>query len=164
MLGDCSINEGMPTVTDFLAGLYPWTKSLHIIAMVAWMAGLFYLPRLFVYHAETAGPGGTPSETFKIMERRLLRAIMNPAMIATWLFGLLLLATPGTVAWGIEWWILPKLALVGVLTWFHHWCGRRRRDFERDANTRTGRHYRIMNEVPTLALIGIVVLAVVKPF
>ena len=100
------------------------------------MAGLLYLPRLFVYHAERAAPGSELSETFKVMEKRLLRAIMNPAMIATWLFGLALAATPGVVAWGQDCWIYVKLAAVGVLTWFHHWLALRRKDFAADRNTR----------------------------
>jgi len=151
-------------VQDTLVALYPWTKSLHIIAFVAWMAGLFYLPRLFVYHAERAPVGSELSDVFKTMERRLLRVIMNPAMIATWVFGIVLLATPGAVAWGHEWWIVAKLALVAALTWFHHWCGRRRSAFAADRNDREGRTYRIMNEFPTLGLVGIVILVVVKPF
>jgi protoporphyrinogen IX oxidase len=149
---------------DLLTAAYPWTKSLHIAAMVAWMAGLFYLPRIFVYHAERAGPGSETSETFKIMEGKLLRVIMNPAMIATWFFGLTLLVTPGVIDWRQDFWIYPKLALVVLLTWFHHWCARRRKDFAADANTREGRHFRMMNEVPTLALLIIVAMAVVKPF
>jgi protoporphyrinogen IX oxidase len=149
---------------ELLVLLYPWAKSLHIVSFVAWMAGLFYLPRLFVYHAEQAASGSVTAAVFQTMERKLLRLIMNPAMIATWAFGIVLLVTPGTVAWGSEWWILVKLALVGALTWFHHWCGRRRRDFAAEANTRSGRTFRLMNEVPTLAMIGIVILAVVKPF
>lgn len=149
---------------SFLLDSYPWLKSLHVISMVAWMAGLFYLPRLFVYHAETAAPGGELSETFKVMERRLFRAIMNPAMMATWIFGILML-----VANGWDWlagspWMHAKLVCIGIMTWFHHWCGVRRKDFERDANQKTGRHYRLMNEVPTLLLIAIVILVIVQPF
>jgi protoporphyrinogen IX oxidase len=151
-------------VSEALAALYPWMKSLHIIAVVAWMAGLFYLPRLFVYHAERAPAGSETSAVFKVMEDKLLRLIMNPAMIAAWLFGIVLLLTPGAVAWGFDWWIVAKLLLVAWLTWFHHWCGRRRRDFAADRNTRSGRTYRIMNEVPTVVLVGVVVLVVVKPF
>ena len=151
-------------MVDFLVPLYPWTKALHIISVVAWMAGLFYLPRLFVYHAESAPPGSASSQTFKTMERRLLRAIMNPAMIATWLFGILLVLTPGVVIWSSDGWIWAKLAFVSLLTWFHHWCAGRRKDFDADANRRPGRTYRIMNEVPTVALLAIVVLVVVKPF
>jgi protoporphyrinogen IX oxidase len=150
-------------VADFLTAFYPWTKSLHVIAMVAWMAGLFYLPRMFVYHVERAVPGSEASEIFKVMERKLLRLIMTPSLIATWLFGLLLLVTPGVVLWGSDGWIYLKIALVLGLTWFHHWCGMRRRDLEADRNTRSGRHYRAMNEVPTLALVAIVILVVVKP-
>ena len=149
---------------EMLAGLYPWTKALHVIAMTAWMAGLFYLPRLFVYHAETASPASELSETLKTMERRLLRAIMNPAMIATWVFGLTLLATPGIVDWGRDLWIYPKLAAVAVLTWLHHWLSLRRKDFAADRNSRSGRTFRVMNEVPTLALIVIVIMAIVQPF
>lgn len=151
-------------MTEFLAAAYPWTKTLHIVSMVAWMAGLFYLPRVFVYHAERAATPGEMSETFKVMEAKLLRVIMNPAMIATWLFGLALLATPGVVDWTRDLWIYPKLAGVIALTAFHHWLGLRRKEFARDANTRTGRRYRLMNEVPTILLLGIVALVVVKPF
>jgi protoporphyrinogen IX oxidase len=151
-------------MAQLLTAVYPWTKALHVIAMVAWMAGLFYLPRVYVYHAERGVAGSELSETFKVMEQKLLRLIMNPAMIATWVFGLTLLVTPGTVVWSSDLWIWGKLALVAVLTWFHHWCARRRKDFAADANKRSGRHYRMMNEVPTLALIGIVVLVIVKPF
>ena len=146
---------------DFLALAYPWTKSLHIISVIAWMAGLFYLPRLFVYHAEKASQDGELHQTFTIMERRLLKAIMNPAMIATWVFGLALVATPGIVDWSSLWpWI--KAASVLTMTWFHHWCGLRRKELANGTNTRTGRTYRMMNEVPTLLLLLIVVSVVVK--
>lgn len=149
---------------DLLTGFYPWTKSLHIVSVVAWMAGLFYLPRIFVYHAErVSGPGET-SEIFKVMEAKLLRLIMNPAMIATWLFGLLLVVTPGVISWTQDHWIYVKLAGVLTLTWFHHWLARRRKEFALDANARSGRTYRMMNEVPTLLLLLIVVMVVVKPF
>lgn len=148
---------------DLLAAAYPWTKALHIVSMVAWMAGLFYLPRLYVYHAERGGPDDT-TETFKVMERRLLRAIMNPAMIATWTFGLMLALTPGIVNWRSDGWFYVKLAAVAAMTWFHHWLGLRRKDFARDANSRSGRIYRAMNELPTLLLIVIVVMVVVRPF
>lgn len=149
---------------DFMTAAYPWTKSLHVISMVAWMAGLFYLPRLFVYHVEGAATGSPTSETFKIMEYKLYRFIMNPAMIATWIFGLLLLGTPGLIDWTGEFWIYVKLGTVGALTWFHHWLGRRRADFAIDANTRDGRTFRLMNEVPTLCLVVIVTMVIVKPF
>ncbi len=140
--------------------LYPWIKSLHIIAVIAWMAGMLYLPRLFVYHCETV-PGSTESERFKRMERRLLRAIINPAMIAAWLFGIWL-AFLGDV-WG-EGWFHAKLALLVAMQIVHACFARWRRDFAKNANRRPARFYRRMNEVPTLILIGIVILAVVKPF
>jgi len=140
--------------------LYPWIKSLHIIAVIAWMAGMLYLPRLFVYHCETQ-PGSAESERFKIMERRLLRAIINPAMIATWIFGLWL-AFLGDV-WS-DGWFHAKLALLIAMQLVHAGFARWRRQFANDANRHPARFYRIMNEVPTLLLIGIVILAVVKPF
>ena len=140
--------------------LYEILKALHIVAVIAWMAGLLYLPRLFVYHAE-AGPGTPQSETFKVMERRLLRAIMNPAMIAVWLFGFLL-------AWQGNWWMAPwfhaKLLLVVLLSGVHHLYARWRKDFEADRNTKPARSYRYWNEVPTLLMIGIVFVVVLKPF
>ncbi|MFO1107307.1 MAG: protoporphyrinogen oxidase HemJ [Amaricoccus sp.] len=148
---------------SLLAEIYPWTKVGHILAVVTWMAGLFYLPRLFVYHAERAAPGTELSETFKIMEKRLLRQIMAPAMIATWIFGITLALTPGLVDWGSGW-IYVKLGTVGGLSWFHHWLARRRKDFASDRNLISGRVYRLMNEVPTLALIVIVIMVVVRPF
>lgn len=151
-------------MTEFLTAAYPWTKTLHIVSMVAWMAGLFYLPRVYVYHAERGGQPGEISEVFKTMELKLLRLIMNPAMIATWAFGLALVATPGIVSWRSDLWIYPKLAAVLALTWFHHWLGLRRKEFARDANTRPGRTYRLMNEVPTVLLLVIVTLVVVRPF
>ena len=149
-------------MTDFLFSAYPWIKSLHVIAVIAWMAGLFYLPRLFVYHVERVETGSDTDDMFQTMERRLLRAIMNPAMIATWVFGLALAATPGIVDWGAIWPWTKAAAIVGM-TWFHHWCGLRRKDFIAGANTRSGRDYRIMNEVPTLLLIVIVVSVIARP-
>ena len=150
-------------ITDFLLTLYPWTKALHVISVIAWMAGLFYLPRLFVYHVEAVEKGSGTDEMFQTMERRLLRAIMNPAMIATWVFGLMLAFTPGIVDWGSVW---PWTKAFGVLamTWFHHWLGYRRKDFIAGTNTRTGRQYRLMNEVPTVLLIIIVISVIVRPF
>jgi putative membrane protein len=139
---------------------YLWLKAAHVVAMVAWMAGLFYLPRLFVYHAERAAPGSELDATFAVMERRLLRAIMNPAMAATWLLGIVLVWMGG---WWAEPWLWGKVAAVLALSAFHGWCAMRRRDFELGRNTRTGRSYRVMNEVPTLLLLVIVVLAIVKP-
>lgn len=149
-------------MTAFLASVYPWVKALHIISVISWMAGLLYLPRLFVYHC--AWPAGSEtSEQFKVMERRLLRFIMNPAMIATYLFGGMLAFTPGIVDWGSGW-FHAKLALVVLLTVGHHVFAARYKDFAADRNERPARYYRIANEVPTLAMIGIVVLVVVRPF
>lgn len=150
-------------MSAILVTAYPWMKALHVISMVAWMAGLFYLPRLFVYHVERGDPGSSLDETFQTMERRLLRAIMNPAMIATWVFGIILLVTPGVVSFRADLWIYPKLAAVLVLTWFHMWLAARRRDFVEGRNRVSGRAYRFLNEVPTLALVVIVVMVVVRP-
>jgi len=149
-------------MSGLLLGLYPWVKSLHIVAVIAWMAGLLYLPRLFVYHC-AAPPGSVQSETFKTMERRLLRGIMNPAMVGAYLFGLLLLATPGVVDWGAAWMYL-KLALVAGQTVMHHRLGSWREAFAADRNLRSARFYRMVNEVPTVLMVGIVLLIVVKPF
>jgi len=148
----------------FLVAGYPWIKALHVIAMVAWMAGLFYLPRLFVYHVENGESGTRLDGTFQMMEQKLLRVIMNPAMIATWAFGLLLIGTPGVVDFATDLWIYPKLAAVLALTWFHMWLAARRRDFAANRNRVSGRSYRLMNEVPTLALVVIVVMVIVRPF
>ena len=147
---------------SWLAPFYGVIKAIHIISVVAWMAGLLYLPRLFVYHADA--PAGSPmAETFKVMERRLLRGIMNPAMIGAYIFGLALLATPGIIDWG-RGWIYAKLALVAALTVFHHLLGLWRKDFAADRNRRPARFYRMVNELPMLALIAIVILVVMKPF
>jgi putative membrane protein len=139
---------------------YLWVKALHIVAVIAWMVGMLYLPRLYVYHAD-AEPGSKQSETFKIMERRLLRAILNPAMIAAWALGLWLAFM--TDAWGQPW-FHAKLALLVAMQLVHAALARWRRHFSNDANRHTARFYRWMNELPTLLLIAIVVLAVVKPF
>jgi putative membrane protein len=147
---------------DALAPWYLWTKSAHLISVFAWMAGLFYLPRLFVYHCRV--PAGSPqSDLFKTMERRLLRAIMNPAMIAAWTFGTLLVLTPGIVDWKAGWWHGKMLGIV-VMTLFHHDLAYARKKFARDGNTRSERGWRIANEVPTLALVLIVIMVIVKPF
>jgi putative membrane protein len=145
-----------------LASLYPWIKAFHILAVIAWMAGMLYLPRLYVYHAD-APVGSEQSEIFKVMERRLLRAIINPAMFATFVFGGLLLSVPGLVDWSAGW-IWAKLALVLAMGWVHSLFSRWRREFEADRNARPARFYRIWNEVPTAILIVIVLLVVVKPF
>ncbi len=148
-------------MSSMIADLYPWVKALHVIAVIAWMAGLFYLPRLFVYHAEKAVAGDKMDALFQVMERRLLKAIMNPAMIASWIFGLALVLTPGVVDWSMIWpW--TKAVSVALMTWFHIWLGLRRKDFAAGQNTLTGRRYRMMNEVPTLLLIIIVTSVIVK--
>lgn len=146
---------------DFLASVYPWTKSLHIVSVIAWMAGLFYLPRLFVYHVEKVEGGSETDAMFQLMERRLLRGIMNPAMTATWIFGLALVFTPGIVLWS-EIWPWVKAAAVLIMTWFHHWLGYRRKDFVAGRNKVSGRSYRLMNEVPTLMMLVIVFSVVLK--
>ncbi|MEZ5777086.1 MAG: protoporphyrinogen oxidase HemJ [Paracoccaceae bacterium] len=148
-------------VTDFLASVYPWTKALHVISVIAWMAGLFYLPRLFVYHAEQVEAGSQTDLLFQAMERKLLRLIMNPAFTATWIFGLALVFTPGIVDWS-EVWPWTKAAAVVGMTWFHHWLGYRRKEFAAGTNTRSGRTYRIMNELPTVFMVVIVLSVIVK--
>jgi putative membrane protein len=149
-------------VSRWLVGAYPWVKSAHILAVIAWMAGLLYLPRLFVYHA-VAPVGSHRSETFKVMERRLQRGIMTPAMVATLLFGALLAATPGIVDWR-QGWIWAKLGFVGLMVGYDRALAGWRRAFAGDRNRRSPRFFRIVNELPTLAMIAIVVLVVVKPF
>lgn len=143
--------------------IYVWVKSLHIISVIAWMAGLFYLPRLFVYHVESPAIVGETEVLFQTMERRLLRAIMAPAMISTWFFGLWLAFTPGVVDWGSVWPYMKAICVV-AMTWFHHWLGQRRKNLITGTNTVSGRQYRMMNEVPTVLLILIVVLVIVRPF
>ncbi|RMD91343.1 MAG: CopD family protein [Alphaproteobacteria bacterium] len=150
-------------MTDLLASLYPWTKVVHVIAVIAWMAGLFYLPRLFVYHTEQVTPGSATEEMFITMERRLLRVIMNPAMILVWLAGLALVFTPGIVDWSMGWpWV--KAAAVLAMTWFHHWLARRRKELAAGSCTVTGRRFRLMNELPTVLMVVIVAMVIAKPF
>ena len=143
---------------------YEWMKALHIMAWASWMAGLFYLPRLFVYHAERAAAGSETSETFKVMEHKLMTVIMRPAMIVTWLTGLWLAFGEGVISWRYDGWMHAKLLLVVALTGVHHMMVKWMRRFEADANARSGRFYRVMNEVPTLLFIVIVILAIVRPF
>jgi putative membrane protein len=138
-----------------------WVKALHVIAVIAWMAGLLYLPRLFVYHAESE-KGSIQSETFKIMERRLYRAITTPAMIAAWVFGLWMVFA-GVVQWN-EGWFHLKLAFVLLLSGYHGFLGSQLRKFATDSNTRSSRFFRAINEIPTLLMIVIVVAVIVKPF
>lgn len=147
-------------MSETFDALYPWAKAFHIIAVIAWMAGMLYLPRLFVYHCETK-PGTAEYERFKLMERKLMRVIINPSMIATWLLGLALAF--GLGVWS-ECWFHLKFALVVLLSGLHGMLSRWRRDFEHARNTKTQRFYRIVNEVPAVLMIGIVILVVVKPF
>ncbi len=146
----------------FFATLYPWTKAIHIIAVIAWMAAMLYLPRLYVYHC-TAAPGSEMSELFKVMERRLYKQIMTPAMIITLLFGIILALTPGIVNWHSGW-IYVKLFAVLLLAGFHGALGGWRRAFLHDRNRKPQRFFRIANEVPTLLMIVAVVMVVVQPF
>ncbi len=139
---------------------YQWIKALHLISVIAWMAGMLYLPRLFVYHCD-AEPGSDKSETFKAMEPRLLRGIMGPAMILTWIFGLVLLYL--SEAW-TEGWMMAKGALIIAMTIVHHYFSLWRKDFEADRNSRSTKFYRLANEIPTVLMIGIVILVIVQPF
>jgi len=141
-------------------GLYDWIKALHIIAVISWMAGMFYLPRLFVYHCD-AEPGSKQSETFKVMEQKLLRLIINPAMIATWVFGLWL-AWKGFGFMGG--WLHAKIALVLLLSGAHGYFSASVRRFANDKNTKPAKHWRMVNEIPTVLMMLIVILVVVKPF
>jgi len=144
----------------FLSDHIDWIKALHVIAVIAWMAGMLYLPRLFVYHCE-APAGSAQSEMLKVMERRLLRIIVNPAMIATWVFGLTLAWLTGAYA---DLWFQLKFVLVIAMSGLHGMFAATVKRFGRDANTRPQRFYRIINEVPMLLVIGIVILVIVKPF
>jgi putative membrane protein len=139
-----------------------WIKALHVIAAFAWMAGLFYLPRLFVYHAATQ-PGTEMSELFKTMERRLLNAIMRPAMIAVWLFGLVA-AYAGGLFSNFEWWFAIKFAAVLAMSAFHERLARHQREFANDLRVKDDRYFRIINEVPTVLVIVIVIMVIVRPF
>ena len=144
---------------------YGWIKAIHIIAVIAWMAGMLYVPRLFVYHC-TAETGSVQSETFKVMERRLLRGIINPAMIATWVFGRWLAwhGPDSHYGWFASGWLQAKLVLVVILSGIHGLFARWVKAFGRDQNRHSQRFYRIINEVPTVLMIGIVILVVLKPF
>jgi putative membrane protein len=143
-----------------MTSLYLWLKAAHVIAIIAWMAGMLYLPRLFVYHSEVP-PGSPQSATFKLMERRLLKAIINPAMTAAWILGLWLAWDAGLFRQG---WLHAKLVLVLAMSGLHGHFSAAVRAFAEDRNTRPARYWRIMNEVPTLLMIGIVILVIVKPF
>ena len=145
---------------DGLSVIYPYAKAFHVMAVISWMAGLFYLPRLFVYHAERGTSVGEPRESLQIMEYKLLRVIMGPASIATWIAGLALVFTPGIVDWTMVWpW--TKAAAVIAMTIFHHWLMIERKKLARGEGS-TGRRYRMMNEVPTLLMVVIVLSVIVK--
>lgn len=148
---------------DLLTQAYLWIKALHVIAVLSWMAGLFYLPRLFVYHAERAVIGSELDQVFQVMEFKLLRFIMRPAMLVAWICGAALAVIPGVVDWSSGWaWV--KLAGVLGMTWMHVWLGVRRREFAQGRNRLNGRAYRLMNEVPTVLTVVIVVAVIVRPF
>ena len=149
-------------MNELLTSIYPWVKAVHIMAVIAWMAGLFYLPRLFVYHAERAEVGSELDQTFQIMEERLLRIIMNPAMIVAWIAGLILMGM-GSFDWAAAWsWV--KLLSVFAMTAAHGWMAVRRKEFANGTNTRSGRTYRLFNEVPTVLMVLIVIAVIVRPF
>lgn len=148
---------------DALFAAYPWVKSFHVIAVIAWMAGIFYLPRLFVYHVESVKDGSETAALFQIMERKLLRVIMNPAMIVTWVAGLFLVLTPGIIDWSAFWPWAKTIAVLGM-TWFHMWLGGQRKAIAAGENRLTGRQYRMMNEVPTVLMIIIVIAVIARPF
>jgi len=146
---------------DALLPALPWIKALHVLSVIAWMAGMLYLPRLFVYHAD-AEKGSVQSETFKVMERRLYRGITTPAMIATWVFGLLMLGIDHSIWWGVWPWV--KAAMVLLLTGLHGMYARMLRDFANDRNTRPGKFFRAINEIPFAIALVIVIMVIVKPF
>jgi putative membrane protein len=148
---------------DLLASAYPWIKSLHIISVISWMAGIFYLPRLFVHHTEKVQIGSETDNLFQMMEGKLLKVIMTPAMMATWFFGILLAITPGVIDWSAIWPWTKLLSILGM-TWFHMWLAARRKEFVAGENNLDGKRYRIMNEVPTVLMIIIVISVVARPF
>ena len=148
---------------DYLIAMYPWLKAGHIISVISWMAGIFYLPRLFVHHSEKVEVPSQTDRLFFMMESKLLKVIMTPAMLATWGFGLSLAVIPGVLDWSDIWpWV--KLMSIIAMTWFHFWLAKRQRNFELGDNQLTGKTYRIMNEVPTVLLLVIVIMVVVRPF
>ena len=148
---------------DYLIAIYSWLKAGHIISVISWMAGIFYLPRLFVHHSEKVEVPSQTDRLFSMMESKLLKVIMTPAMLATWGFGLSLTVIPGVLDWSDIWpWV--KLMSIIAMTWFHFWFAKRQRDFELGDNQLTGKTYRIMNEVPTVLLLVIVIMVVVRPF
>lgn len=144
-----------------LAHVYRWELALHVISVIAWMAALFYLPRLYVYHCQVA-PGSAESARFKIMERRLLKQIATPAMISSWVFGILLILTPGAMSWSAGWWWTKFIAVI-LMSGFHGALSKWRKNFAADRNTKPERFYRIANEIPTVLMLIIVIMAIVKP-
>jgi len=148
---------------DLLLIAYPWIKAFHLISVFSWMAGMFYLPRLFVYHAERAETGSELSEIFSTMEFKLLRTIMRPAMLASWFFGILLALVPGAVDWNAGW---PWIKLISVLsmTGVHFWLSQQQKTFAAGQNRRSGRLFRWVNEIPTVLMVIIVIMIVVRPF
>ena len=148
-------------MSDVLGMIYPWVKAFHIISVIAWMAALFYLPRLYVYHSERVGLAGDMHDLFQVMEIKLLKVIMNPAMIATWVFGLLLVLTPGIVDWSQIW---PWTKGFGVLAMsgFHGWLAGQRKKFAAGGPVLEGRSYRMMNEVPTVLMVVVVLSVVIR--
>lgn len=148
---------------DLLIGFYPWAKALHIVSVVSWMAGLFYLPRLFVYHAERVQTMGSDvGDLFTTMERKLFFFIMRPAMIATWVFGLILVVTPQAGVYASDVWVWVKGASVVAMTWFHIWLKARFMDFASGKNALSGKRFRVMNEVPTILMLLIVFAVILK--
>lgn len=149
-------------IIDILSDYYQWIKSLHIISVISWMAGIFYLPRLFVHHTESVEVGSETDKLFQMMEYKLFYMIMRPAMYGTWIFGSLMIAIPGVVDWSFIWpW--SKAISVIIMTGFHFWLSVRRREIAAGKNSRTGKQYRIANEVPTV-LMFIIVFSVVLKF
>ena len=148
-------------IGDWLAEVYVWTKSLHVVSVIAWMAGLFYLPRLYVHHTEQTHAGTEMDSVFQMMERKLLKLIMNPAMISSCVFGLLLVLTPGIVDWASVWPYTKGVSIL-AMTWFHMWLAIRRHDFEAGDFRVSGRTYRLMNEVPTVLMLVIVFSVIVR--
>ena len=148
---------------DYLIALYPWLKAGHVISVISWMAGIFYLPRLFVHHSEKVSVPSDTDRLFSMMELKLLKVIMTPAMIATWAFGITLAVIPGVLDWS-EIWPWVKLLSILAMTLFHFWLAKKQAGFEKGENHLSGKTYRIMNEVPTILLLVIVVMVVVRPF
>ena len=149
-------------MTELIVWFYPWLKVGHVISVIAWMAGLFYLPRLFVYHSEEIDKGSKGDKLFIKMEKKLLNIIMLPAMVSSWIFGLFLYSIPGLIDWNLLWsWI--KLFSVIFMTAFHLWLFKKQIDFEKGKNTVKGRTFRLMNEVPTVLLFIIIIMVIVRP-